>query len=465
MPVVKRLTVLDRPAGDRQDDLHYRLRCLDLLDILAHAKPSSPFLIPLYVPLFNLIRTASSSLESELQTKAAKLLRFLVQPRKDKDGSAALAASTESAQTALEALAHLHRAAQSVDDASLAPLSAQIAIALVKAAVALSPSSAAAETQAAVARTFGGNLTLYLTNKNAKTRCQPLLTLEAAKRTPAAVWPMFDDVVRTAGASEGAEKVNAFRRMQAFEVANTLLTSYAGSVRVSHSVSIALCQVGTDPRARGSPFMQKSSESTSAILAAMPAYRTALYESIRTSLTASANPEMDAARLKTLAKYALAAARLTKQLAPEKLSAIWRPAEWADLVSLAKSKAGVMSLLKQVASILGAEPAAGTASSGKKDKKRKAVDETPAAVAPVVAQQATPQSKKQKKATAAAASPAAVAVPTPEAEVQDESVEADEEMAGDVSLAASEGSPSKKDKRKKDKKRARRRESATAPSA
>lgn len=217
-------------TGDRQDDLHYRLRCLDLLDILAHAKPSSPFLIPLYVPLFNLIRTASSSLESELQTKAAKLLRFLVQPRKDKDGSAASAASDESAQTALEALAHLHRAAQSVDDASLAPLAAQIAVALVKAAVALSPAASAAETQAAVARTFSGNLTQYLTNKNAKTRCQPLITLEAAKRTPAAVWPMFGDVVRTAGASEGVEKVNAFRRMQAFDVANTLLTSYAGLV-------------------------------------------------------------------------------------------------------------------------------------------------------------------------------------------------------------------------------------------
>lgn len=217
-------------AGDRQDDLHYRLRCLDLLDILAHARPSSPFLIPLYVPLFNLIRTASSSLETELQTKAAKLLRFIVQPRKDKDGLAALAASSESAQTAVEALAHLHRVAQSVDDATLAPLCAQIAVALVKAAVALSPAESVGETHAAVARTFSGNLTQYLTNKNAKTRCQPLLTLEASKRTPAAVWPMFGDVVRTAGAVVGAEKVNAFRRMQAFEVAHTLLSSYAGAV-------------------------------------------------------------------------------------------------------------------------------------------------------------------------------------------------------------------------------------------
>ncbi|GAA5989331.1 hypothetical protein JCM10908_001261 [Rhodotorula pacifica] len=428
---------------DRQDDLHYRLRCLDLLDILAHAKPSSPFLIPLYVPLFNLIRTASSSLESELQTKAAKLLRFLVQPRKDKDGSAASAASDESAQTALDALAHLHRAAQSVDDASLAPLSAQIAVALVKAAVALSPAASAAETQAAVARTFSGNLTQYLTNKNAKTRCQPLVTLEAAKRTPAALWPMFADVVRTAGASEGVEKVNAYRRMQAFDVANTLLTSYAGS---------------------------KSADSAASILAALPAYRNALYDSIRTSLVANSNPEMDAARLKSLAKHALAAARLTKQLSPAKTSEIWQPAAWAELVGLAKSKAGVMSLLKQVASILGAEPAADSAAGSKKEKKRKAA-EAPAATAQV----STPQSKKQKKgkqqqqqeapaAVVVAEQQAVQEIALPEAEVQDESVEADEDAAlGDVSMTASEAaagaSPSKKEKRKKDKSK-RRRESA-----
>jgi hypothetical protein len=41
--------------------------------------------------------------------------------------------------------------------------------------------------------------------RKALTFCQPLITLEAAKRTPAAVWPMFGDVVRTAGASEGVE--------------------------------------------------------------------------------------------------------------------------------------------------------------------------------------------------------------------------------------------------------------------
>ncbi|GAA5868932.1 hypothetical protein JCM3774_006794 [Rhodotorula dairenensis] len=424
---------------DRQDDLHYRLRCLDLLDVLAHAKPSSPFLIPLYVPLFNLIRTASSSLESELQTKAAKLLRFLVQPRKDKDGAAASAVSAESAQTALDALSHLHRAAQSVDDASLAPLAAQIAVALVKAAVALSPSALAAETQAAVARTFSGNLTQYLTNKNAKTRCQPLVTLEAAKRTPAAVWPMFGDVVRTAGASAGVEKVNAFRRMQAFEVASTLLTSYAGS---------------------------KAADSTTAIVAAMPAYRNALYDSIHSSLTAAANPEMDAARLKSLAKYALAGARLTRQLSPAKTSEIWQPAAWAELVSLAKSKAGVMSLLKQVASILGAEAAAaGT----KKDKKRKAGDvpapATPSTSAAALAASSTPPSKKQKKGKQQQQAVRQETAALPEAEVQDESVEADDDaLAGDVSMSVSEAtaaSPSKKDKRKKDKSK-RRRESAAS---
>lgn len=204
----------------------------------------------------------------------------------------------------------------------------------------------------------------------------------------------------------------------------------------------------------------------------MPAYRNALYDSIYSSLVATSNPEMDAARLKSLAKHALAGARLTKQLSPAKTSEIWQPSAWAELVGLAKSKAGVMSLLKQVASILGAEPAAvdgGAAGGSKKDKKRKAAD-GPAALsttsASAAAGSSTPQSKKQKKGAKQVAVEQAVQVTLPEAEVQDESVEADDEdaLAGDVSMTVSEAaaagaSPSKKDKRKKDKSK-RRRESA-----
>lgn len=203
----------------------------------------------------------------------------------------------------------------------------------------------------------------------------------------------------------------------------------------------------------------------------MPAYRNALYDSIHSSLVAASNPEMDAARLKSLAKHALAGARLTKQLSPAKTSEIWQPAAWAELVGLAKSKAGVMSLLKQVASILGAEPAAadgGAASGSKKDKKRKAADgpaalSTTASTTAAAAGSSTPQSKKQKKGGKQVAVEAAVQeVTLPEAEVQDESVEADEEdaLAGDVSMTASEvaagASPSKKDKRKKEKSKRRR---------
>jgi hypothetical protein len=218
---------------------------------------------------------------------------------------------------------------------------------------------------------------------------------------------------------------------------------------------------------------QKSADSVAAIVSAMPAYRNALYDSIHSSLVAASNPEMDAARLKSLAKHALAGARLTKQLSPAKTSEIWQPAAWAELVGLAKSKAGVMSLLKQVASILGAEPAvadSGAASGSKKDKKRKAADgpaALPTANTPTAAAGSSmPQSKKQKKGgKQVAVEPAVPEVTLPEAEVQDESVEADEEdaLAGDVSMTVSEvaagASPSKKDKRKKDKSK-RRRESA-----
>ncbi|BGO97632.1 rDNA transcriptional regulator POL5 [Rhodotorula toruloides] len=393
---------------DRQDDLHYRLRCLDLLDVLAHAKPASPLLTPLFVPLFNLIRTASSAVESELQTKAGKLLRFLVQPRRAASPADSVNASA-SAQTALDALKALHKAAANVDDVSLAPLCAQVGVALVKTVAALTPSTA----QADVSRIYLASFEKYLTTKNAKTRVQPALTLEAAKRAPAALWGMVGRVVELA-AGEG-EKVNAFRRMQAFEVAQALVTAYANL---------------------------KTAESKAGVLAALPPYRDALYTALSSSLSAStASPDFDIARLKLLAKQALAIARLTVQISSQSTAAqLWKADEWAKLIDVAKKNerfkgaVGVQTLVKQLVGVLGASVAENAAAgkAGKKEKKRKAG-------AADKANEGTP-AKKAKQDKAAVPAPLAAA---PENEVQDESVEAAEGAEADTAT------PSKKDKKKK----------------
>ncbi|GEM09587.1 DNA polymerasephi subunit [Rhodotorula toruloides] len=396
---------------DRQDDLHYRLRCLDLLDVLAHAKPASPLLTSLLVPLFNLIRTASSAVESELQTKAGKLLRFVVQPRKAASPSDNVDASA-SAQTALDALKALHKAAANVDDVSLAPLCAQVGVALVKTVASLSPTTA----QADVSRVYLSTFEKYFTTKNAKTRVQPLLTLEAVKRTPATLWGMVGRVVELA-AGEG-EKVNAFRRLQAFEVAQALVTAYANL---------------------------KTPESKAGVLTILPAYRDALYNGLSSSLSASTtSPGFDIVRLKLLAKQALAVARLTVQISSQSTAAqLWKADEWAKLIDVAKKNerfkgaVGVQTLVKQLVGILGASGSENAAAgkAGKKEKKRKAG-------AADKATEGTPAKKvKQDKPAAAAAAPAPVAAP--ESEVQDESVEAAEGAEAETATR------SKRDKKKR----------------
>ncbi|GAA6004581.1 hypothetical protein JCM10207_000945 [Rhodosporidiobolus poonsookiae] len=423
---------------DRTDDLHYRIRCLDLLDILAHAKPSSSLLVPVYAPLFTIIRTATP-VEAELQNKAAKLLRFLVQPRKAASTSTAATGETSdaTAAAALDALEELHTAAASVDNGDLAPLCAPVALALVKAAVSAAPLSA----PAAVSRIFADSFEAYLVNKNAKTRCQPLLTTEVAKRAPAAAWGIREKAIELAT----SEKCNAFRRAQAFDVVQTLVASYAAL---------------------------KTPESKSAVLAFLPSYRLALYTTISTSLTAttSTSSTFDAARLKLLAKQALSAARLTVQLSSQSTAAdVWSPAEWAALADPTKvsdrfkGATGVLRLVKQLVGVLGGQvddaKKAGAVAGAKKDKKRKAAAMTDdGATAPAQAQ-ATPS--KGKKAKASAPAPATPAS-KPEEEVQDESVavrDGDDE-AGDVSMAVDGEAATPSGKKGKRKEKKKRRESA-----
>jgi DNA polymerase phi len=199
--------------------MHYRLRVVDLVEALAKQRSTSPLLVLVLLPLFGIVRS-SSTLEQEIQTKAAKILRQIVQGKKD-------AVSPPTPDAALEALAELHTVSQTVDAADLATLCSQTAIYLVKAALA-SP-TADASTSATIVKLYGDSFETYLSKKNSKTKVQPLLTIEFCRRSPACAWPLFARVVKLAAGKTSS--VNAYRRMQAFDVAQALLTSYASLVR------------------------------------------------------------------------------------------------------------------------------------------------------------------------------------------------------------------------------------------
>lgn len=231
-PFFPMLTLFLFYTAERMDDLHYRLRVVDLLEALAKQRTPSPLLVLVVLPLFSIIRRPST-LETELQEKSLKLLRHIVAARKDVPVS-------PTPQLALDALAELHVISQTVDAAELATLCSQTSVFLVKAALA-SP-AANESTSSAIAEIFGDSFETYLSKKNAKTRVQPALTLEFAKRSPVCAWLLFDRVVDLA--SGKGVTVNAFRRMQAFEVAHALLTSQAAVV----SLGLLLVLLFIEPR-------------------------------------------------------------------------------------------------------------------------------------------------------------------------------------------------------------------------
>jgi DNA polymerase phi len=207
-------------SAARTDDLHYRLRVVDLLDSLVKQRLANPLLVLVVLPLFRIAKQAVA-VEEELQSKATKLLRLIVRSRKDPPSPA-------SPEASLEALAELHIMSRTVDSPELANLCSQACIYLVKSA--LASTTADASTSNSIATIYADSFKLYLSKKNSKTRVQPLMTIDFAKRSPACAWNMLSVAVELAG----GVGVNAFRRMQAFEVAQALLISYAALV--SHSL-------------------------------------------------------------------------------------------------------------------------------------------------------------------------------------------------------------------------------------
>ncbi|KAI5479615.1 DNA polymerase phi subunit [Pseudohyphozyma bogoriensis] len=346
--------------AERMDDLHYRLRVVDLLELLGKQRTANPLLTLIVLPLFSIVRR-STPLEKELTQKSLKLLRQIVS-RKDVPAPA-------SPDSTLEALAELHAVSQIVDSADFATLCSQTSVFLVKSALA-SP-AADKSTSAAISKLFGDSFDAYLSKKNAKTRVQPALTIEFAKRSPACAWGMLEQVVSLANGDGAA---NAFRRMQAFDVAQALFTSQASL---------------------------KTPESKAKILSAVPSYRDAILKVLSTSVS-DPSTTFDAARLKELVKLALAAVRITIGASSSaEAQKLWKGKEFAPVLDGLKSSerfkgaVGVQNLLKQLLVVLGGEKEK-KAEAGEKKKKRK-VEEPEVEVEVEEEEMAVDESPKKKK--------------------------------------------------------------------
>ncbi|KAK4058782.1 DNA-directed DNA polymerase [Microbotryomycetes sp. JL221] len=309
----------------RTEDMHYRLRVVDLVESLYKAKPASPLLLMASLPLFGISRS-SSSLEDELRVKATRLLRQIVQSKKDQ-------ITPEVPESALEALAELHGLASGIDAADLAPLCSQTALFLVKAALA-SP-SATTETAEQISTFFGDSFETYVVKKNSKTKVQPALTLEFVKRSPACAWPLFDRVLRLLAVDSELKPVNAFRLMQVLEIAQTLLTSYSAT---------------------------RTPASKQDILAAMPIYNSTLLTIVKASIAGDDKSyALDASRLRDVLKSTLAATRQTLNAADGKsttAAAIWKAKDWEAIAEQArqserfKNANGLLNAFKQLVGIL-----------------------------------------------------------------------------------------------------------------
>ncbi|KAK4053864.1 DNA-directed DNA polymerase [Microbotryomycetes sp. JL201] len=330
------------------EDMHYRLRVVDLVEALYKAHPASPLLISAALPLFGISRSASS-LEEELRVKASKLLRQLVQSKKEQ-------ISPDAPEPALEALAELHALAQGIDSADMAPLCAQTAIFLVKAALA-SP-TATTETATQISELFADSFETYVTKKNSKTKVQPALTVEFAKRSPACAWPMFERLLALQSLDANVKPVNAFRLLQTFEVAQSLVAAYSST---------------------------RTTASKQDILAKMPAYHSTIVSTVRAAIDSKENVvSLDASRLRELLKAALAAIRQTTAAADGKSTAVtdaWKIKDWEVVYEQARvsdrfrTANGLLNALKQLVGVLDGLNSKSVKDVKNKSGKRKATDE------------------------------------------------------------------------------------------
>ncbi|SGY73558.1 BQ5605_C005g03303 [Microbotryum silenes-dioicae] len=405
---------------DRTDDMHYRLRVLDLVDALAKHRSSNPLLVLVVLPLLGIVRS-TSALEMELQTKAGRTLRSIVQNKRE-------IAPLATPDAALEALEELHQIAAGVDYAELAALCSQTAIYLVRSALASAGSDAS--TASTIAKLYSDRFSDYLVKKNSKTRVQPTLTIDFCKRSPVCAWPLFDAILDL---SQGEEIVNAYRRMQAFEVLHTLVTSYVAQ-------------------------FSKAPETTRPLLSkSLPRYQQALLS----VFTSAADPEkpsasFDASRLKDLVKFALAGVRLTKNLDATQVNDVWQVENWIQAGEALKSSdrfksaAGVHYSLKQLIAMIGVGSKAGKKDQGDAvGKKRKAGTDLPAPSTNAEGKQL----KKTKTTSTVVHGAPVVEEVAAELEVEVEDDEEIERAAAALSGGAASEKGSKGKKSKKDKKR------------
>ncbi|KAL7419801.1 DNA-directed DNA polymerase [Cryptotrichosporon argae] len=300
------------------ENLHFKLRVLDLVDTYLRRQPTSPLSLLLVVPLLNLVRRAGPS-EAELATKATSIIRARLGRANH---------YPEPSLLALPILDEIHAFARHAASAELSALASAASLFVARAVVADDD-----ETDA-VAATYGTTLADFVGRKASSVH--PPFLLEFARRHPLRAWRIRAALVAAAAPGAG---VNAFRQQAVY----SLLGALAGQLAV-----IAKARPADEVRA----FVAGAAAQVYATLE-----------------DAAAMGEFKADRLKEVVKFALGLARASKAAGVAWDAQRLRDVEQTVRDGKTKSAAGVVALVKQlVAVVVGKEGKEG------KEGKRKEAD-------------------------------------------------------------------------------------------
>lgn len=262
-------------AEARVEDLHYKLRLLDLVETFAKAVSTSALLPMLILPLLYVARRADHE-QASLRAKAVRILRDHVctsKPAIDPVADAAQAVELP------DVLRLVHSIARSTSSPEVADACSRSSLWLAKL---LEPS--------VVGEVYVATIVDYVTRR--ASGVQPGLVSDFVKQRPSVAWEVRDQIA----AAVFGKTVNTHRAVQALAWLQALLKSYLGSVRV-------LAAAG-----RITPDDEQDADACKAsLLTWMPSVRAKVLAKLDGSTA------VPVAYVKELLKFAMACIRLTQR--------------------------------------------------------------------------------------------------------------------------------------------------------
>ncbi|KZV71817.1 hypothetical protein PENSPDRAFT_751491 [Peniophora sp. CONT] len=305
-----------RGENEQREATHFKNRILDLLDIFVKKQPSSALVIPVILPLVELVFSSSPD-EKQLIEKASGLLKSRI-------GKAKEAAVDADVTLATEVLENLHTRARKVRGADALAVIGGCSLYVSRALV----QSGAEEV---VLREYTASLVEFAERKASDLSIK--FFDDFVKRLPGAAWKM-----REALLAEPAKAVNAYRQVQLWGLVQTLCNN-----------------------------LPSADADKPDVLAFMTTLHVALSTAV---LKECSDPTLTAPQLKDVLKLALHAARQTKRSGS--IGDVWKGEVWekvqTKLVESERFKAstGLHGMVRQLVAL-----GEGKEKNEGKDKKKK----------------------------------------------------------------------------------------------